>query len=59
MRREREDIYREALEKIAAFDHAGGPHCTPTAPIYECCCFDKSQREIAIEALEEAEKVSQ
>lgn len=41
----------EALEKIADFGHA--QDCTSSAPVYECCCFDKDQAEIAKAALEE------
>lgn len=40
----------EALEKVADFGHV--PNCNSSAPVYECCCFDKDQAEIAKEALE-------
>jgi hypothetical protein len=39
----------EALEKIATFGHAAD--CESSAPVHECCCFDKDEKEIAQEAL--------
>jgi hypothetical protein len=43
------EIAIEALKKIRDFDHAEG--CNSMAPVYECGCFDKSQADIAAEAL--------
>lgn len=45
---------RGALTEIADFGHA--PECDMTyAPVYECCCFERSQWEIARAALGEGE----
>ena len=41
--------YEKALERIANFGHAES--CTSSAPVYECGCYEKSQSEIAREAL--------
>ena len=41
--------YEEALELIRDFGHKAD--CTSCAPVYECGCYDKSQAEIAEEAL--------
>lgn len=41
--------YRVALERIATFGH--DPDCDSSAPVYECGCYEKSQWEIAREAL--------
>lgn len=38
-----------ALQKIRDFGHAEG--CTSCAPVYECGCYDKSQKDIAEDAL--------
>ena len=39
----------ELLEQIRDFGHAEG--CEGFAPVYECCCYEKSQSELAAEAL--------
>ena len=44
-------IAMTALHQIAEFGHVGGPHCCRNAPVYECGCFDKSQWDIAKEAI--------
>jgi hypothetical protein len=44
------DKFRKALEEIRGFDHA--PGCDTGAPVYECGCYEKSQWDIAREALE-------
>jgi hypothetical protein len=49
-------IAMQALQQVAEFGHVGGPHCCAAAPIYECCCYDKSQWDISREALERIEK---
>ena len=41
----------ELLEKIRDFGHAEGCNCS--APVYECCCFEKDQAELAAEAIRE------
>jgi hypothetical protein len=40
-----------ALKAIAEFGHVGGPQCCSAAPVYECCCYEKSQWDIAKEAI--------
>jgi len=45
-----EKVY-ELLEKIRDFGHAEGCNCS--APVYECCCFEKDQSELADEAIRE------
>lgn len=51
----RERALRAALQLIANFDHV--PTCTARAvPVYECGCYEKSQAEIAAEALAAAPK---
>ena len=44
---------REILEEIRDFGHVEG--CISGAPVYECCCYEKDQRELADEALAELE----
>ena len=43
------DRYRKALEEVCDFGHAEG--CKGYAPVYECCCYERSQGEIAADAL--------
>lgn len=43
----------ELLVEIRDFGHADG--CSCSAPVYECCCYDKDQGELAREALDELE----
>jgi len=40
---------KELLEQIRDFGHVEG--CCSSAPVYECCCFEKDQSELAVEAL--------
>lgn len=44
------NITIQALKDVMEFGHA--PNCEGYAPVYECCCYDKSQWDIAREALE-------
>lgn len=44
-------IAMQALQGIAVFDHMGGPECCPNAPVYECGCYDKTQWDLARDAL--------
>ncbi len=44
--------YREALEAIRDFGHAKDCE-SPSVPVYECCCYKKSQWDIAKQALTE------
>jgi hypothetical protein len=49
-----EDKYKiavEALRKIAAFGHAES--CNGSAPVHECSCYYKDERELAQAALDE------
>lgn len=51
---ELEEKYRlavETLERIARFGHVEG--CPGHAPVHECCCYDKSEKELAQDCLEE------
>lgn len=42
----------EALQKIASFGH--GPDCSGSgAPVHECGCYDKDEKQIAQEVLQE------
>lgn len=43
------DLAIAALKRIADFSHT--PGCNSSAPVYECGCYDKSQWEIAEDAL--------
>lgn len=45
-----EERYRQALERIANLTHDEG--CTSNCPLYECCCYEKGSRELALMALE-------
>jgi hypothetical protein len=48
-----EERYRlavEALEKIAKFGHT--EECTSSAPVHECGCYEKNEKELAQEALD-------
>lgn len=40
---------KELLVQIRDFGHS--KECTSCAPVYECCCFEKDQSELAEEAL--------
>ena len=42
------------LEQIRDFGHVEG--CNSSAPVYECCCFEKDQSELAREALRELQE---
>ena len=46
---------REKLEEIRDFGHA--EDCTCGAPVYECCCWEKDQSELAEEALQILEEL--
>lgn len=48
-----EEKYRlaiEALGLIAKFGHVDG--CDSSAPVHECCCYLKDEKEIAKDTLE-------
>jgi hypothetical protein len=40
----------EALKRIATFGHVDG--CMSSAPVHECGCYPKDEKEIALEALD-------
>lgn len=40
-----------ALRAIATFGHAD--QCMSSAPVHECGCYDKSEKELAQEALDQ------
>lgn len=53
-----EEKYRratEALRQIAEFGHVDG--CDSNAPVHECCCYPKDEKEIAQEALKALEEL--
>lgn len=52
-------IAMQALKQISDFGHVGGPHCCSSAPVYECGCYDKSQWDIAREAIERINRESE
>ena len=45
---------RELLEQIRDFGHVES--CNSSAPVYECGCYEKSQSELAEEALKVLEE---
>ena len=53
-----EEKYRlavEALGQIANFGHVDG--CDSHAPVHECCCYPKDEKEIAKDVLEKLEEL--
>jgi hypothetical protein len=48
---EKLELALQALRRIADFGHTE-ECCNCGVPVYECCCYDKSQWDIAREALE-------
>jgi hypothetical protein len=41
----------ETLHRISNFDHAD--RCNSSAPIHECCCYAKSEQELAFDVLKQ------